>query len=165
MIRLFNIFFHQFVFYYSSFVPYFNTIFIFILYSGFEVYYRPLNYVCENLQETIFCSNEILSIRLLYGDHLHTITALDPRISLIVIRNHRPIGLPQDVPGAIYTISKNVLGRNVTDFIREALPSIAPTVPMPATASMSNYVLSNSNVIADANGASNNCLTPDGQLG
>lgn len=75
----------------------------------------------------------------------------------------QPVGLPHDVPGAIYTISKNVLGRNVTDFIREALPSIAPTIPAPITASTSN-------ALGIANGIrndepSNNCLTPDGKVG
>lgn len=76
----------------------------------------------------------------------------------------RPIGLPQEIPGALYTISKVVLGRNVTDFIREALPSIAPTIPSsPVTTSLANSV--SNNVISDANGANNNCLTPDGQVG
>lgn len=74
----------------------------------------------------------------------------------------RPVGLPQEIPSAIYTISKVVLGRNVTDFIREALPSIAPTIPSTATTSVGNSV---SSVISDANGANNNCLTPDGQVG
>lgn len=39
-------------------------------------------------------------------------------------------GLSDEVPSAIYTLSKNVLGRNVTDtiapFVREALPNVIP---------------------------------------
>lgn len=41
--------------------------------------------------------------------------------------------LSEEVPSALYTISKNVLGRNVTDtiapLVREALPNVIPPTP------------------------------------
>lgn len=74
-------------------------------------------------------------------------------------------GLPQDVPGAIYTISKNVLGRNVTDFIREALPAIAPTVPAPSPSTVSALRPDGTSAIQTTEEGSKNCLTPDGLLG
>lgn len=64
--------------------------------------------------------------------------------------------LPEDVPGAIYTISKNVLGRNVTDtisplvspLVRESLPNIIPSTTTETTESYSRT-----------------CTTPEGASG
>lgn len=73
-------------------------------------------------------------------------------------------GIPEDVPGAIYTISKNVLGRNVTDtiapLVREALPGIAPGVnpDLPV-----REVIDKSG--ENFNGDSRSCRTPDGSEG
>lgn len=65
--------------------------------------------------ETIFKITETLGALNTVGRYLVNVT-----------RNGEPNNLSPDVPSALYTISKNVLGRNVTDtlapFVREALP-------------------------------------------
>lgn len=67
--------------------------------------------------------------------------------------------LPEDVPGAIYTISKNVLGRNVTDtiapLVREALPGVIQD---------KSPVVSQPSVSVDGD-ESRTCTTPDGSIG
>lgn len=65
--------------------------------------------------------------------------------------------LSEEVPSAIYTISKNVLGRNVTDtiapFVREALPNV---IQQPqATLKTTTEVSTNSRT----------CTTPNGLTG
>lgn len=66
---------------------------------------------------------------------------------------------PEDVPGAIYTISKNVLGRNVTDtiapLVREALPGVIQN---------KSPVISKPSVEAESSG-SRTCTSPDGSAG
>lgn len=51
------------------------------------------------------------------------------RFLVNMTKNGEPTGLSPEVPSALYTISKNVLGRNVTDtlapFVREALPVLS----------------------------------------
>lgn len=63
---------------------------------------------------------------------------------------------PQKIPGALYTLSKNVLGRNVTDVIaplvREALPGVIQPIPTPARVTTET---------PDSKG----CTTPDGAQG
>lgn len=62
--------------------------------------------------------------------------------------------LQEDVPGAIYTLTKNVLGRNVTDtiapLVREALPSVRLEPVSKTTTEAPNTRV---------------CTTPDGQQG
>lgn len=77
-------------------------------------------------------------------------------------------GIPEDVPGAIYTISKNVLGRNVTDtiapLVREAIPVISPGATT-ERADLQSYA---SNVVTEKvydAGESRSCVTPDGSEG
>lgn len=63
--------------------------------------------------------------------------------------------VPEKLPGAIYTLSKNVLGRNVTDVIaplvREALPAVVQTTPQPKPTTESSDTKT--------------CTTPDGTQG
>ncbi|XP_017782265.1 PREDICTED: proclotting enzyme-like [Nicrophorus vespilloides] len=69
-------------------------------------------------------------------------------------------GLSQEVPSAIYTISKNVLGRNVTDsiapLVREALPPDYRTTPPTKTTTTTT---------TEASAVSRVCTTPDGLQG
>lgn len=94
-----------------------------------------------------------------------------------------------DLPGALYTISKNVLGRNVTDtiapFVREVVPVLAPkpakpakpakpviiiTTPRPIiiTTSTAPPVLEQDSapkIGTGVNSASRTCTSPDGTKG
>lgn len=67
--------------------------------------------------------------------------------------------LSEEIPSAIYTLSKNVLGRNVTDtiapFVREALPNVIPPQPAPALKTTTEATTS----------GSRGCTTPDGLTG
>lgn len=65
--------------------------------------------------------------------------------------------LPEEIPGALYTLSKNVLGRNVTDtiapLVREALPGVIQQ-PIPTVISTTTE-----------SSGSRSCTTPDGLSG
>lgn len=70
----------------------------------------------------------------------------------------------QEVPNALYTISKNVLGRNVTDtiapLVREALP--LPEIEKPAEL---NEKIDYKEDDDDSDDDSNTCTTPEGTKG
>ena len=76
----------------------------------------------------------------------------------------------KELPSAIYTISKNLLGRNVTDSIAPLVRGVAlPLRPTPSPAQSQNTNTSNStieNVInRDKESASSSCTTADGGAG
>lgn len=67
--------------------------------------------------------------------------------------------ITEDVPGAIYTISKNVLGRNVTD-------SIAPLVsPLVREALPGVIIKQNPTTTEEPDDYPRSCTTPDGATG
>ncbi|XP_044742053.1 proclotting enzyme-like [Chrysoperla carnea] len=73
----------------------------------------------------------------------------------------------EDLPGAIYTISKNVLGRNVTDtivkpFVQEALPLVQKPIPTTTTTTTTERTIAAK--IGTGN-AVRSCTTPDGANG
>lgn len=63
-------------------------------------------------------------------------------------------GIAEEVPGAIYTISKNVLGRNVTDTIAPLVREALPVIPA------ANRPLQDDRDVQDKG-----CTTPDGGKG
>ncbi|XP_041982788.1 proclotting enzyme-like [Aricia agestis] len=75
----------------------------------------------------------------------------------IVKENERNVSDPnlQKLPGAIYTLTKNVLGTNVTDtiapIVKKALPKVLPDAPITK--------------IATGDVDSKECTTPDGEQG
>ncbi|XP_046396720.1 uncharacterized protein LOC124163698 [Ischnura elegans] len=79
----------------------------------------------------------------------------------------------EDLPAAIYTISKNVLGRNVTDtiapFVRSAIPTLGKVVVPPPTSSSTAYqqyqTVSSGGSISANSHLPRPCKTPDGRAG
>ncbi|XP_031336045.1 proclotting enzyme-like isoform X1 [Photinus pyralis] len=84
------------------------------------------------------------------------------RYIINMTRGGEDTDLPDDVPGAIYTISKNVLGRNVTDTIK---PLVSPLVSPLVRETHSTSYQQKPQTTDESENYPRTCTTPDGTNG